>query len=364
VSVSKLPSGRYRAQVWSQGRWVSAHSIIGGERSYKNPTEAKKAKREAQVALEARRGTGTMTLQAFADRWTTDPLFSRPKESTNLHNAERIGGFVGKYGRVGLANVSDQHVQEWLAGGKNLTTVPALRAMFNDAMSAKAGRLVDRNPFAGLGISKGRGNRDAQPPSEKQAWELIYAARRLSLPSFAAWLQVACFTGMRPGELDALKWDRVDFENGVIQVAEQFNAKSRSFTLPKNGQRRDALLTTPAREALLSLPRESEFCFVNSRGQHWTTPARAYHWQAVRSATDWTGSTYLGTRHFFGWFAINVLHLDSEDVALIMGHTDGGELVRKLYGHRDKRMAFQRARNAFEGRENVRPLPQAREETA
>ena len=36
----------------------------------------------------------------------------------------------------------------------------ALRAMFNDAASAKAGRLADRNPFANLRLEKSRGNRN------------------------------------------------------------------------------------------------------------------------------------------------------------------------------------------------------------
>jgi hypothetical protein len=33
---------------------------------------------------------------------------------------------------------------------------------------------------------------------------------------------------------------------------------------------------------------------------------------------------------------VNVLELPSEDVAIALGHTDGGELVRKCYGHRDR----------------------------
>lgn len=27
-------------------------------------------------------------MQGFWERWTTDPLFARPKESTNIHNRE------------------------------------------------------------------------------------------------------------------------------------------------------------------------------------------------------------------------------------------------------------------------------------
>jgi integrase len=104
-------------------------------------------------------------------------------------------------------------------------------------------------------------------------WKLIAAARKQAGPSYAAWLQVACFTGMRPGELDALQWDAVDLEHGRILVREQFNAKTRSFTLPKNGQKRSAPLTGQAREVLVSLPRTSRFCFPSLRGGHWTASA-------------------------------------------------------------------------------------------
>jgi hypothetical protein len=48
-----------------------------------------------------------------------------------------------------------------------------------------------------------------------------------------------------------------------------------------------------------------------SRGSHWTASARAYHWKAVRAAAGWEGSLYLATRHFAGWYMVNVLELPS-----------------------------------------------------
>jgi len=244
--------------------------------------------------------------------------------------------------------VDDGVVGDWLAGGKHNGTVPALRAMFNDAASAKAGRVVRHNPFARLGISKGPGRRHEQPPSEKQVWKLIRCARELASPSFAAWLQVAAFTGLRPGELDALRRANVDLGRSRILVVEQFNAKTRTFTPPKNGLTREAPLTVPAREAIAALPIEGAFCFAPIRGEHWTASARAYHWKAVRGAAGWTGSLYLATRHFAGWYMVNVLDLPSEDVAIALGHTDGGELVRRLYGHRDHERALDRVTVAYE----------------
>lgn len=42
---------------------------------------------------------------------------------------------------------------------------------------------------------------------------------------------------------------------------------------------------------------------------------------------------YTATRHYFGWYAWNVLELDARDIALHFGQQDGGELVRETYGH-------------------------------
>lgn len=45
---------------------------------------------------------------------------------------------------------------------------------------------------------------------------------------------------------------------------------------------------------------------------------------------------------------VNVIDLPSEDVAIALGHTDGGELVRRLYGHRDHDRALDHVATAYQ----------------
>jgi integrase len=344
VSVTKLPSGRWRAQVYdpATGKNLSVSHVLGGPGTFATKTEAKQARHRARERL-GEICARDVTVRGFWERWTTDPLFARPKESSDIRRRELTKAFAKRYGDVPIFQVGD----EMLAGGRRAGTVQGLSSMFNDAASMKAGRLIDRNPFEKLGISRGKGRRDQQPPSEEKAWEIIACARRLSCPSFAAWLQVAAFTGLRPGELDALRWERIDFDRDRIIVAEQFSAATRKFDTPKNHQRREAPLTAHARSALEGLARESEFCFVSLRAEHWRPSSRAYHWKAVRAAAGWEGSLYLATRHFAGWYMVNVLEMPSEDVAIALGHQDGGNLVRRLYGHRDKHWALDRIVSAY-----------------
>lgn len=367
MSISRLASGRWRAQVYdpARGHNVTVSSVLGPDyASFRTKTEAKAAREEARKRVAAPRSA--ITVAQFRERWLTDPLFARPKESTMVRNAELTKAFVASYGHLALHSVDDRVVGEWLAGGKQQRTVMALSAMWNDAASAKAGRLVERNPWAKLGISRGPGNKHKPPPSEEMVETLLACARRISGPYFAAWLAVGAYTGLRCGELDSLTWEAIDLERGRIAVDEQFNGTVRKFTAPKNGERREAVLTAPARAILLGLPRTAPvmcadgkaraFCFVTGRGDHWTKSARAYHWKAVRAAAGYTGTCYLATRHFAGWYMVNVLELPSEDVAIALGHTDGGELVRKLYGHREKGLALDRVARAYGARDNVRKL--------
>jgi hypothetical protein len=44
---------------------------------------------------------------------------------------------------------------------------------------------------------------------------------------------------------------------------------------------------------------------------------------------------------------VNVLEMPSEDVAIALGHQDRGNLVRRLYGHRDRHRALDRIVGAY-----------------
>jgi hypothetical protein len=122
----------------------------------------------------------------------------------------------------------------------------------------------------------------------------------------------------------------------------------RAFTLPKHRVVRTIAMAVPAREHLLSQPCESEFVFTTLRGSHYRPSSRSHHWNRVRCAAGLGNvDLYTATRHYLGWYAWNVLELDARDIALHFGHQDGGELVRKLYGHPDAARARERVHEAF-----------------
>jgi integrase len=359
---SQLPNGRWRPRVRHPrtGKQINPATIVGGPETY-SPDDhdgAKRAEDEAKriLANNARAG---VTVADFWHEWTTDPLWLRPSESTNLHYRERGEAFVAKYGTKPMRAIDDAVVAEWLRGGKRNGTVPTLRTFFNDAMRPQAGRLVVVNPFAKLGLKEGHGRRDVQPPGEADAARLIALADELTPPSFAAYLDVAIHEGARPGELDALRWTDLDFTPGAetIHIERQWVAKTRTFDLPKHGSVRTIAMTDSTRERLSTLPRESEYVFTTLRGTHYRPSSRSHHWNRVRCAAGLGHvDLYTCTRHHFTWYALNVLGLPPHVIALHLGHRDGGELVRTTYGHPDAAIARERLREAF-ANAPARPAP-------
>jgi hypothetical protein len=89
VSVTRLPSGRWRAQVYdpATGTNVSVSTLLGGPGTFATKTEAKRAREKARERLGESR-EAVITLAAFWQRWTSDPLF-RSAEGVHEHPQSR-----------------------------------------------------------------------------------------------------------------------------------------------------------------------------------------------------------------------------------------------------------------------------------
>jgi hypothetical protein len=120
----------------------------------KTERAARKLEREALNARDRRRGGGEETVGSFAERWPTDYGPQRG-ESTRRHNAQQIRPFAREYRARRLRSITRDDAMTWASA--HPSTMPALRAMFTDAFSAK---LTDENPFARLGLRRSKGRED------------------------------------------------------------------------------------------------------------------------------------------------------------------------------------------------------------
>lgn len=298
--------------------------------------DSRKAASEAEAKATLQRASTGETITSYAERWLT--LHPRPREATNLHYAEQIKPFVQARGRRRLADVTRIEAREWAV--EHRAQHGPLRSMFSDA---KRDGLIPDNPWTEMRLQQSRGRRDLEVLTVAQVDELATAARAKFGPGIAALILTAAYTGMRPGELYALRWPAIDFDENEIHVTRSYSTRSAQTTAPKNNQHRRIVLFPEARAALLQVPREDEtivFRTINRRPLTGTT--LHYYFDPLRTTIGQPAMSFYALRHFAAAHLLNTLGHEAEDVAFQLGHTDGGTLIRKLYGHPSEQLARDR----------------------
>lgn len=356
-------SWRWRAQVFDpladggQGKWVTACSVLGEPAAtFASEAEGWEKADKAEAALQKRGGVQISVAQ-IRERWLArerDAKGHKIKDSTHIINRERTARLAESYGSDHPMAVADV----LLAAARELSPPyrAACKAMFNWAVHEG---LLAENPVARLAINKSKGNEEVFPPTEQDIERLLAAARQI-LPDFADWIEFGKEVGTRPGETDALEFGDFSHDLKRVRILRAYNVKTRRIETPKKVHTH--WIAVPPRAQMIVRRQMAQqidptgFVFRNTRGEHWTSSSRAYYWKAAMAAAGFSDefTCYLATRHYCGWFYVNVKtkrngeSFTSEEVAHQLRHDDHGELVRRLYGKRDRRMAIDAIVDSYE----------------
>ena len=141
----------------------------------------------------------------------------------------------------------------------------------------------------------------------------------------------AGYTEIRPGELYALR--REDIQGQFASISRSFSSCSYEITPPKNGKTRTITIPPVAEDALLSVPEHvSGLMFETPTGKPWKAGLHNRFWTRLRLLANRPGMDFCCLRHCA---ATMLLERGSTpwDVAIQLGHTDGGQLVSEVYGH-------------------------------
>lgn len=126
-----------------------------------------------------------------------------------------------------------------------------INMIFNWGIESKIIRGVTHSPVFGLKIVL---KEDKKPEILKldEIRQLLREARECGQPWYPIWA-VALLTGMRNGELFALKWSDVDLEKGLITVQRSYNKRTKEFKSTKAGYWRTVPLSEELKQLLLHL---------------------------------------------------------------------------------------------------------------
>jgi integrase len=299
------------------------------------------------------RATGQETCAAFAERWTRD--YPRPRKSTNQHNNERVQRFAADFAGIKLADVDRVAARAWAL--RHSHCLPAVRAMFGDALRDG---LVTINPFTGLRLpgSKGRKEIVALTEQELQALADLALDPRMELgdygPGYRAQVLFAGYVGLRPGELFALR--REDVQGRIATIERSYSSKTREEGATKTGRARTVIVAPVAQDALLHVPSHpSGLLFVSPMGRRWTQSTHHRYWSRLRLVADRPGMDFYELRHCAATLLLE-RGVTPWDVAVQLGHSDGGQLVMELYGHPSEAGSRARIAAAWEDVTGPEPL--------
>jgi len=236
------PPGRkdWYLRITHQGERVTRH--VGSRES------AFATKRE--IETEIARGTfrlksksETYTFEVFAERWMDRHVKPnlRPRSVTNYECA--LLHINRRFGKVSVEDITRPAVRDFIEGlvveGKlarrtiqNIVAVMSSCLGYGVEMEILQTNVAVRMKKLAKPEGPGKGVR-ALPLEELRA--LLAAAKEHTPPSFHAFLMCAATTGMRAGELRALRWSDVDLNDGSIVVSKSAAVRARDPDGPTKG---------------------------------------------------------------------------------------------------------------------------------
>ena len=216
----------------------------------------------------------TWTLQDFAEEF-----FELQKTQIRPHTLERnimhYNNHIAPYfGKRELGSISPLEIEKWqnklLQKYKHLTVQKFRSILFSFFDKALLNDLVFKNPLEKVTAPKVQNNikiEEINPFTEKELNQIIEHVNGY-MKNF---IKLMAATGMRPGEIIALKWSDIDFEKRTIKV-ERTRLRSKKgedivdgLTKTMSSNRFVDMLnaTFDALMAQLELTNESEYIFLN-----------------------------------------------------------------------------------------------------
>ena len=103
----------------------------------------------------------------------------------------------------------------------------ALNGIFTWAIENRIVEGMFQSPAKGVSLVRRKEEKMPEILTANEIRKLLECAKELNHPWYCIWA-VAVFTGMRQGELHALEWTDLDFENKIIYVNKSYDTKTRS----------------------------------------------------------------------------------------------------------------------------------------
>ncbi len=325
----------------------------------------------AEVLAEARRGelpgmvrTGGTFKDAAAEymRWLED---DRQRKPSTLRDYRSIlhAHLLPEFGECRLEDITTDQVEAWsvrLAGTgrvNNRTRLKILTVLHGVMGRAKRVWKLPRNPVSD--VEKPVQGRSAHINvfSTEEIHALVRAAES---EQDAAIYLTAAFTGLRRGELVALRWRDVDFPRRHIRVTASYT--ERALSTPKSGKARSVPLAPQVAEALARLNQrghhtgDDDLVFPGICGEYLDASALYRRYKAALRRAGLRDLRFHDLRHTFGTTVIGNPAVSILQLKEWMGHADIDTTMKYLH-YAPRAGDAELVAEAFDRSTDVGPLP-------
>ena len=305
-----------------------------------------------QATLPGMVPTGA-TFADAAHEWLRYTAEERDRKPSTLADYRSIVNvhLIPEFGKEPLERVDTQMIERWLSRlrgegalsrGSLQKLVVALNGIFRRAR--KVWRLP-HNPVSDV-------ERFGAPKRTEIAFftpeEVHVLARAASNEQDASLFLAAAFTGLRMGELLALRWRDVDVLAQTVRVTASFTVGQ--LGTPKSGHGRAVPLVDEVGRSLARLAQRGrwtgpdDLVFVGQAGEHLDGSALRRRYKKARDSAGLRPLRFHDLRHTFGSVAIRTA--DPRELQEWLGHSDFS--TTQIYVHyKPKADAAQRLSEAF-----------------
>jgi integrase len=357
-------------------RWYAKYRLPDGRQVQKalgpawtqrgRPADGYLTKRTAEAWLSevldhARRGTlpgMVRTGATFADaanewlRYVAEERGRKPSTLADYRSAVRVH-FLPAFGDQPLERVTTEMIERWLTarlreGKLSRRSLQKLVVLVHGIFRrARKVWKLSYNPVADIERPTATKRTDIAFYSPEEVHAL---ARKASNEQDAAIFITAALTGLRMGELVALRWRDVDFPAHSIRVTASYAVGT--LGTPKSGCGRVVPLVNEVAQTLARLGNRDAFIgpddlvFVGQAGSYLDGSALRRRFKRARDAAGLRPLRFHDLRHTFGSVAIRTA--DPRELQEWMGHSDFS--TTQIYMHyRPRADAARRLSEAFGG---------------
>ena len=344
ISYRERADGTRAYSVYFAGKYVA---VEGGEQD----ALAKQADLRGRAARGEKPVTPTKAKFAdVAELWFASKRHLQPW-TRKSYRAALDNVLIPRFGSMKVAAVSAEHVAALIrkleSDGLSSSTIENYLLPLSGTLAFAVRRgLIGVNPCSLLTRDDRPRRRERQQDhvwNDDEIEALIdaaeYQARQpTSRYNYAPLLRMACFTGLRLGELLGLRWEDVDLQEGVLHVRRQYT-RLGEYGPPKT---KAALRRIPLPPDLVRFLRERRIGSSYSRDEHPVFAARngkpLSHRNATRRGFEKAaehagidGVSFHSMRHAF---ASRMIHrgISSTVLAKLMGH-ESSAITERRYIH-------------------------------